>query len=66
MEGKELNMDRRKVTPCPFCGNTYIRVQNGENCAWVVCVGSGCGAKGPIAVSEQAAVDAWNERASLT
>ena len=50
---------------CPFCRGERVRVHewssHGKHFA-VICLTSGCEARGPRRYDAAAAVDAWNER----
>lgn len=55
--------------PCPFCGAKWNRlfvVENEIGWFYVECSANdnGCGAEGPIAISEDDAINAWNRRAN--
>lgn len=46
------------LKPCPFCGASASPADTGIN--WIVC--DDCAAEGPVADSEEQAVDKWNSR----
>lgn len=61
-----------KLKPCPFCGNTKLRVCVIVSDNRKVVVGRHvtcepkdrpCGAQGPIRVTEESAISGWNRRA---
>ena len=50
---------------CPHCAGTYLRMAGREmgkvTNYWVRC--RGCAAEGPVALSREEALEAWNKRA---
>lgn len=59
-------MDDNKLLPCPFCGDTYIRVHFTKGCNYVVgCNSLGCVClytEGKLFNDVDKAVEAWNRR----
>ena len=54
-----------RLEPCPFCGRTdCLSIDNYENNGklWWFVACEECMCSGPVAGSEEQAVDAWNER----
>lgn len=51
---------RRHVEPCPFCGETDIRLNSNGSHVWYECIN--CHARSKLCRYEQAALDAWNIR----
>jgi Lar family restriction alleviation protein len=54
-----------KLLPCPFCGwkNLYLQSDSVPGATWnVFCDIPDCGAEGPHADSEAAAITGWNKR----
>lgn len=56
-----------ELKPCPFCGRVgSLFVQKDKETGWyyMQCCDSdnGCTATGPIAMTEEEAVEFWNER----
>lgn len=73
-EKKEvIMMMYRKMRPCPFCGSPerrlFVEPFSGDYDhpqGWQVCCETsdyGCGAVGPTRLTEEDAIDAWNDRA---
>lgn len=56
------------MKPCPFCGCDRVRLneyrQHGLHFQ-VICLGQGCGAKGPRRYDGDEAMEAWNERGRM-
>lgn len=58
--------DHIKLLPCPFCGDTYIRVHFTKcgnyvmGCNTVNCVACHC--EGKLFRTEKQAIEAWNRR----
>lgn len=60
-----------KLLPCPFCGNAdapsvhTLRIghRGGHSFGWCDTNYGGCGARGAVALTEDAAAAAWNRRA---
>ena len=54
------------IEPCPFCWSALCRVNWGgfNSYAFVECVDSECGAEGPRRTGDDAAISAWNQRAT--
>ena len=50
----------RHVEPCPFCGETDIRLNSNGNRVWYAC--TNCDARSALCRYEQSALDAWNKR----
>ncbi len=58
------------INPCPFCGEKFVEVETScDGCEnpdgfAVVCgasrLGKGCAARGPLSVTSETAIDAWN------
>ncbi len=51
-----------ELKPCPFCGSKEVEMQGNSHHSWVVC--DNCSTEGPVAPSQDEAVERWNERAS--
>lgn len=53
----------RDLLTCPFCGGK-ARVYSDPGASYVMCATMlGCGAEGPIAETQDQAIEAWNTRA---
>lgn len=53
------------VKPCPFCGKSVSTIDNCDGDFAVVCDwgNGGCGGSGGYRVSQDAAIEVWNNRA---
>ena len=65
MEATEEKDRSEELKPCPFCGEDYVsQVFNGSDqyvsSFWVMC--GNCDAEGPVADTEDGAVEKWNNR----
>jgi len=63
----DVNILRMKLEQCPFCGESYaINVLDASDqyvsSFWVTC--GNCDAEGPVADTEDDAVEKWNKRIS--
>lgn len=52
------------LKPCPFCGSKDVTLRNSGGVRWAAC--RVCDAEGGWKDEEEAAVEAWNNRARIT
>lgn len=55
-----------EISRCPFCGNDKQHMGSNDVGSFWVCCEDGCGCEGPYRPSEAEAIQAWNNRATLT
>ena len=52
-----------KLKPCPFCGYKHIKIYKEDDISYHgECCNPYCAIIGPVAGTEQAAINAWNRR----
>lgn len=60
-----MEIDSIELLPCPFCGSPPTLYHTSRTIyPHVVCSSEACEACGPALYSPEAAIDAWNKRAT--